>query len=203
MRDIYCCAGVGPRFWPSRLPGASRLAVPPRLRRRRGTAPGARVAAGVVLGGWGLFCCSADHLSGGAPRLLSRGASVVAMRVVAGSPRAMRAVSRAALSPALCMPLCVAKNESFCLNSGRIEGAARGRVARARSCPALGVCKRAGSHRASGVRALASNQASLGQPSSRHKASTPTSSEDVCHSRQRLNAIAASCATAKGAEAAK
>ena len=70
------------------------------------------------------------------------------MYVVEGSPRA-RAVSRAALSLRFV-------SESFCLNSGRIGGAARGRVSRARPCQALGVCKRAASHGASGVRALAS-----------------------------------------------
>ena len=73
------------------------------------------------------------------------------MYVVAGSPRAMRAGSRAALRA------CVdAEMRELCLNSGRIGGAARGRVARARPCQAPGVCKRAASHGASGVRALAS-----------------------------------------------
>ena len=57
------------------------------------------------------------------------------MYVVEGSPRA-RAVSRAALSLRFV-------SESFCLNSGRIGGAARGRVSRARPCQAPGVCKRA------------------------------------------------------------
>ena len=76
------------------------------------------------------------------------------MYVVAGSPRAMRVVARAALCA--CVTTTSFWHESFCLNSGRIGGAARGRVARARSCRALGVCKRPASHGASGVRTLAS-----------------------------------------------
>ena len=71
------------------------------------------------------------------------------MYVVAGSPRAMRAVARAALSPASTTSFL--GHESFCLNSGRIGGAARGRVARARPWRAMGVCRRAASHGASGV----------------------------------------------------
>ena len=75
------------------------------------------------------------------------------MYVAAGSPRAMRAVGWAALWCA-----CVDDQfgmESLCLNSGRIGGAARGRVSRVPPCQALGVCKRAASHGASGVRTLA------------------------------------------------
>ena len=49
--------------------------------------------------------------------------------------------------------------ESLCLNSGRIGGAARGRVPRAPARQAMGVCKRAASHRASGVRTLGIPQA--------------------------------------------
>ena len=74
------------------------------------------------------------------------------MYVVEGSPRAMRAVSRAALCAGVDE---LGQNESFCLNSGRIGGAARGRVARARPWRAMGVCRRAASHGASGVWALA------------------------------------------------
>ena len=73
------------------------------------------------------------------------------MYVVAGSPRAMRAVARAALRAGVDDPLW---HESLCLNSGRIGGAARGSVPRAPPRRALDVCKRAASHRASGVRAL-------------------------------------------------
>ena len=61
------------------------------------------------------------------------------MYVVAGSPRAMRAVARAALCACVDDQLW---HESLCLNSGRIGGAARGGVSRAPLCEALGVCKR-------------------------------------------------------------
>ena len=75
-------------------------------------------------------------------------------------------------------------HESFCLNSGRIGGARRGRAARLRRA-ALRVMSRCVAE-ASGVRTLAHKQAKA-LPSSRHKASTHISLQqnDECHSSRR------------------
>ena len=171
MRHVDCRAWRWSRFRPSRFPrerdspyllacggGAALLRCPG----RGGRSPRRMGAAFVV---------AADQLVWWCPAAVeSRG--FCCSDAVAGSPHAMRVVSRAALCA------CVDASfwhESLCLNSGRIGGAARGRVARAPPCRALGVCKRGASHRASGVRTLAS-KACHSLPSSRHKASTPASS---------------------------
>ena len=108
-----------------------------------------------------------------------------AVRVVEGSPQAMRAVARAALCACVDDQLL---HESLCLNSGRIGGAARGGVSRARSCRALGVRKRAASHRASDVRTLAfsSLQAKPAIFGAQSTTFVCGKNEDACHSSRRL-----------------
>ena len=75
-------------------------------------------------------------------------------------------------------------------------------MARARPCQAPSVCKRAASHRASGVRALASPQARKACYLHGPKASPDFDLRYECHSRRRLDAIAETRHIANSAAAA-